>query len=162
MSAVPPSQLTIRRAGPEDLTAAAALVAEAWTSTNAEYLPAETMAALSADHSIAGLVASRSQELWLAERSAIVAAVLGIDATGYIWACYVHPEHQRQGIGAALLDRVKLYCKEKELPQLYLDLIDGNDGAQAFYVAQGWIEESRRPEPLPGHTATAIRLICPL
>ena len=104
------------------------------------------------------MIASRSQELWLAELRGTLAAVLGVDTSGYVWACYVHPDHQRKGIGGALMSAVKAYFKEKDVTFLYLDLIDGNTSAQTFYLAQGWVEESRRPESLPDHTATAIRL----
>lgn len=152
----------IRRAGPDDLADATTLVEHAWTASNAEFLPSTTIALLTAENSIAGLIASRSQELWLAEHQGALAAVLGVDTTGYVWACYVHPEHQRKGIGGALMSAVKAYFKAKGVPHLYLDLIDGNTAAETFYLAQGWVEESRRPESLPGHTATAIRLIYPL
>jgi len=163
MSTHPPvSNLTIRRAGPDDLAAATSLIEQAWTTSNAELLPEVTMTELTAENSIAGLIASRSQELWLAETEDALTAVLGVDTTGYVWACYVHPDHQRKGIGGSLLNAVKAYFKEKNVPFLHLDLIDGNDAAQTFYQEQGWVEESRRPEPLPGHTATAIRLVCPL
>lgn len=120
------------------------------------------IALLTAENSIAGPIASRSQELWLAEFMDDLAAVVGCDANGYVWACYVHPEFQRKGIGRALMDVVKDYFKGKKLPFLYFDLIDGNTAAETFYWAQEWIEESRRPETPPGHTATAIRLVCRL
>ncbi|NKB45816.1 MAG: GNAT family N-acetyltransferase [Alphaproteobacteria bacterium] len=151
--------LAIRRAGPDDLAAATTLVEHAWTATNAEFLPSTTITLLTAENSIAGLIASRSQELWLAEHVGDLAAVLGVDSNGYVWACYVHPDHQRKGIGRALMNAVKAYFEDKDVACLHLDLIDGNTAAQTFYLAQGWVEESRRPEPLPGHMATAIRLV---
>lgn len=156
------SPLQIRRAGPDDLAAATDLVETAWTTSNAEFLPALTMALLTAENSVAGLMASRSQELWLAESSDGVAAVLGADKNGYIWACYVHPDAQRSGIGSALMAEVKKYFSEKGLDSMHLDIIEENAAALAFYHHLGWTEESRRDEQLPGHMATAIRMTCSL
>lgn len=157
-----PENLKIRRAGPDDLARAANLTELAWTASNTEFLPAATIATLTAENSISGLIASRSQELWLAEIDADLAAVVGVDSNGYVWACYVHPNHQRKGVGRAIMSEVKSYLKGKGLPFLHLDIIEGNASAEAFYLSLGWQEESRRPESLPGHTATAIRLVCPL
>lgn len=154
--------LIIRRAGPDDLAAATALVEKAWTASNAEFLPALTMALLTAENSVAGLMASRSQELWLAESSEEITAVLGADANGYIWACYVHPKAQRSGVGTALMAKVKAYFADKGLDNLHLDIIEENEAACAFYEHLGWTEESRRDEKLPGHIATAIRMTCSL
>ena len=47
------------------------------------------IALLTAENSIAGPIASRSQELWLAEFMDDLAAVVGCDANGYVWACNV-------------------------------------------------------------------------
>lgn len=156
------SSLKIRRAGPDDLAAATMLVETAWTASNAEFLPALTMVLLTAENSVAGLMASRSQELWLAETPDSIAAVLGADRNGYIWACYVHPTHQRQGVGTALMAAVKAHFSGKGLDALHLDIIEENTAALTFYLKLGWTEESRRQESLPGHVATAIRLTCPL
>lgn len=153
------SSLIIRRAKPDDLGAATALVETAWTASNAEFLPALTMVLLTAENSVAGLMASRSQELWLAETDEGIAAVLGADLNGYIWACYVHPKAQRKGVGTALMGEVKTYFRDKGLECLHLDIIEENATARAFYQRLGWTEESRRKEPLPGHLATAIRMI---
>lgn len=157
-----PAPFCIRRAGPDDLAAATGLIEHAWSTSNAEFLPAVTISTLSAENSIAGLIASRSQELWLAEVGDKLVAVVGADSIGYVWACYVDPQLQGQGIGKALMAEVKAYFKDKTLSFLHLDIIKENTAALGFYLAQGWVEESRRPEPLPGHTATAIRLVCPL
>ena len=154
--------VTVRRSGPDDLKAVADLVEHAWTASNAELLPDITIAKLLAENSIAGLVASRSQELWLAEEQDELLAVLGASADGYIWACYVVPAHQRRGIGGLLLSTAEDHFRCQGLSSLSLDIIEGNAVAQDFYRAKGWQEESRRLEHLPEHTATAVRYIYPL
>lgn len=151
--------LKIRRAKPDDLAPATALVEAAWTQSNAEFLPTLTMALLTAENSVAGLMASRSHELWIAELPDQMAAVLGADPNGYIWACYVAPDLQRTGIGSALMAEIKTHFVAKGVEQLSLDIIQDNTSASAFYKHLGWMEESRREEQLPGHLATAIRLV---
>lgn len=158
MTSTDTPDISIRRAGPDDLAAATALVELAWATSNAEFLPALTIALLTAENSLAGLMASRSQELWVAESQDRISAVLGVDAQGYVWACYVHPERQGTGIGSALMKDVKAHCAAKGLECLTLDIIEENTNARGFYEHLGWTEVSRREEQLPGHRATAIRL----
>jgi len=107
--------LKIRRAGPDDLARAANLTELAWTASNEEFLPGATIAMLTVENSISGLIASRSQELWLAEIDAELVAVVGVDSSGYVWACYVHPSYQRNGIGEAVMSEVKTYFQNKGL-----------------------------------------------
>ena len=151
------SSITVRRALPDDLNAVAVLVEEAWTASNTELLPDITISKLLAENSIAGLVASRSQELWLAEEGEALLAVLGASTDGYIWACYVLPDHQRRGIGGLLLTAAEEHFRRQGLALLSLDIIEGNTAAQGFYCSKGWTEDSRRIEHLPDHTVTAIR-----
>ncbi len=128
----------VRRTGPDDLTAVSDLVQHAWTASNAELLPDITIAKLLAENSIAGLVTSRSQELWLAEEQGELLAVLGASAEGYIWACYVVPNQQRRGIGGLLLSTVEDHFRRRGLASLSLDIIEGNTAAKDFYRAKGW------------------------
>ncbi len=60
---MPCSSIAIRRAGPNGLKAVTSLIEETWTASNAELLPVTTRAALTAENSIAGLIASRSQDI---------------------------------------------------------------------------------------------------
>ena len=134
-----------------------ALVEAVWSLSNSEMLPAETLAALTQHNSIANIMASRSQDLWLAESGNTLAGVMGVNADGYLWACYVDPAFQRMGVASALIDAAVSHFRAKGLAQLSLDLIEGNASATAFYTARGWVEQSRRSETLPGHEATVIR-----
>jgi len=120
-------------------------------------LPSETLSALKQNNSIASVIASRSQDVWLAELGDALAGVMGIDATGYLWACYVDPEFQRKGVASALVEAAVEHFRAKGLERLTLDLIEGNSGATTFYLNRGWVERERRAEALPGYDATVIR-----
>ncbi len=47
------------------------------------------------------------------------------------------PRHQRQGFGAATLDRLKFRARDLGFTRLRLDTTTGDDDAQAFYRADG-------------------------
>jgi GNAT superfamily N-acetyltransferase len=57
---------------------------------------------------------------------------------------YVHPHHQGIGIGSALLEAV-LELNGHE--PLWLEHIDGNDHAAAFYARHGFVEVGPQPNP---------------
>lgn len=57
---------------------------------------------------------------------------------GRIHALYVHPRARRQGLGEALLTEAKA-----EVARLELWVAEANEGARAFYAAQGFAEARR-------------------
>jgi ribosomal protein S18 acetylase RimI-like enzyme len=64
-----------------------------------------------------------------------------------MWKLYVHPDHQGLGIGRRLLAEVETMVEGEEL---WLEVVDGNDQAFAFYRAPGFEEVERvsdRPWP---------------
>ncbi|NPD03626.1 GNAT family N-acetyltransferase [Nocardioides sp. zg-1308] len=54
-----------------------------------------------------------------------------------MWKLYVHPDHQGLGIGRRLLAEVEAMVEGDEL---WLEVVDGNDQAFAFYRAHGFEE----------------------
>ncbi|MDZ5660508.1 GNAT family N-acetyltransferase [Nocardioides sp. S-58] len=57
-----------------------------------------------------------------------------------MWKLYVHPDHQGLGIGRRLLAEVEAMVEGDEL---WLEVVDGNDQAFAFYRAHGFEEAER-------------------
>lgn len=86
---------------------------------------------------------------WLAQRIGeddVWVAELGGEVVGYArftatWLddLYVHPEHVRAGVGAALLDVVKVLRPEG----FQLWVFEVNRPARDFYAAQGLVERER-------------------
>lgn len=55
----------------------------------------------------------------------------------------VHPDHQRQGLGQAILDRLEASAVELGLRELILDTTTSQTAAQAFYRKNGYEETGR-------------------
>lgn len=57
-----------------------------------------------------------------------------------MWKLYVHPDHHGRGIGSRLLAEVEALVEGDEL---WLEVVDGNEQAFAFYRAKGFVEVER-------------------
>lgn len=123
--------------GPDNLATKTKLVEHAWTASNAEFLLPTTIALLTAENSIASLIASLNYELWCAEYMDYPAAVVGCDPNGYVWAWHAHPNFQSKGVGRTLMGVVKYYLKEQNLPFPHPDLIDRNTLPRSSMALKG-------------------------
>ncbi|HEY3631949.1 MAG TPA: GNAT family N-acetyltransferase [Jatrophihabitantaceae bacterium] len=70
-----------------------------------------------------------------------------LDGQPYLWKLYVRPDRQGLGAGSALLTAV-LDALPAGSTRLGLDYVDGNDSANAFYRAKGFVPIGRKPSPL--------------
>jgi len=61
-----------------------------------------------------------------------------------MWKLYVHPDHHGRGIGSRLLAEVEGLVEGDEL---WLEVVDGNAQAFAFYAARGFVEVERSADP---------------
>ncbi|WP_243059124.1 GNAT family N-acetyltransferase [Nocardioides sp. SR21] len=66
------------------------------------------------------------------------------DDRNVMWKLYIHPDQQGTGLGRALLDRV---IEENGDQPLWLSYVEGNERAAGFYVAHGFVEQHRAPDP---------------
>ncbi|MBS2936748.1 GNAT family N-acetyltransferase [Nocardioides sp. J2M5] len=57
-----------------------------------------------------------------------------------MWKLYVHPDHHGRGIGSRLLAEVEAMVEGDEL---WLEVVEGNEPAFAFYRAKGFVEVER-------------------
>jgi ribosomal protein S18 acetylase RimI-like enzyme len=57
-----------------------------------------------------------------------------------MWKLYVHPDHQGRGLGRRLLAEIEALVEGDEL---WLEVVDGNEQAVAFYEAHGFAEVER-------------------
>ncbi|HEU5485330.1 MAG TPA: GNAT family N-acetyltransferase [Microlunatus sp.] len=72
---------------------------------------------------------------------AIAAAAVAADeptgATGEVGSLYVHPDHQRQGLGRLLLRQLATRLQAMGVQVLHIGVLATNDEAQRFYQALG-------------------------
>ena len=62
------------------------------------------------------------------------------DGRTVMWKLYVHPDHHGAGIGSRLLAEVVALAGDEPL---WLEHVDGNDAAAAFYARRGFVEVER-------------------
>ena len=70
---------------------------------------------------------------------------------GEIYALYVHPSRQGQGIGRALLKAVALGLVERGLVPIVIWTLFGNLRSRGFYEARGGRVIAEKREPFDGH-----------
>ena len=63
-----------------------------------------------------------------------------------MWKLYVHPDHHGRGIGSRLLAEVE---SRVEGDELWLEVVDGNEQALAFYRGHGFEVRERTPDDGP-------------
>lgn len=61
--------------------------------------------------------------------------------TGELWAIYAAPEAKGQGAGKALHEVAMNHLVEQGFRHAVLWVLEGNEGAMAFYRARGWYED---------------------
>lgn len=65
------------------------------------------------------------------------------EKAGYLWHLYVDPLCQRKGVGRALNAAVLAEIAARGEKRAWLDVVEGNAKAIAFYNATGWREFGR-------------------
>ena len=75
---------------------------------------------------------------WVAEKSEqVVGFAIGNTQTGNIWALFVDPDYEKQGVGRALFKTMVRWLSKQDLDKLYLST-EPNTRAERFYTAAGW------------------------
>jgi len=83
-------------------------------------------------------------DVWVATRSGILLGMLAWEAP-WIRHFAIFPEHQRQGIGTALLDR----ARERSPAEIRLFTFQRNAPARAFYEKHGFVAVAFGISPAP-------------
>lgn len=75
---------------------------------------------------------------WVVEQDGVILGfAIGLAGTGNVWALFVRPEAQGQGIGSALHGAMIDWFATQPVPLLWLNT--GKDTkARVFYEARGW------------------------
>jgi GNAT superfamily N-acetyltransferase len=82
---------------------------------------------------------------WVAEQDGTIQGFAALDAeAASVWALFVGPEAEGNGLGRALLDRLILEARQRGLPTLTLETAAGTR-AEHVYLQAGWQLISRDP-----------------
>ncbi|MBI3433309.1 MAG: GNAT family N-acetyltransferase [Hydrogenophilales bacterium] len=145
------SDVSLHRLTPQEVDAVSALARIVWQTTYPALISQAQIDAMLADRYAASRIRTQlddpNQAWWVARRNPALAgfahAVLdGMDCK--LDKLYVHPDHQRQGIGAALLRAVQDWARQQQSCRLWLQVNRGNTQAIAAYQKYGFrIVESR-------------------
>ena len=131
------TQYKFRRAAEEDVPKVVNLLLETVLEVYGRILPEDRLEPWVEGERLSGDVNSSWQNMIVAEKAGQVVAVAARfdDLVGLIW---VHPAHQREGIGSALLDIVEAEIKNSGYEKAKLGCFSDNDRAMEFYQAKGW------------------------
>lgn len=81
----------------------------------------------------------------------------GDEGTVEIKRMRVHPDHQRNGYGQALLEALEDRGRERGYEAAVLETHVALDAAIGFYEANGYTETGRKPHPVAGDTFIRYR-----
>ncbi|HCB04748.1 MAG TPA: ribosomal-protein-alanine N-acetyltransferase [Nocardioides bacterium] len=79
-----------------------------------------------------------------------------VDDVAELQRIAVAPAVRRRGVARALLDEVVSLAEQEGMQRLLLEVREDNDGALAFYAAQGFVELDRRPKYYRDGTAAVV------
>ena len=141
----------IRRAGPDDAEAVAAILLAAFEPLRAQYTPA----AFAATTPPAAVLRARLSEgpTWLALLDGKPVGTVSAVARGtdlYVRSMAVLPEARGLGIGARLLDETEAFARANGLGRLTLSTTPFLDAAIALYEAAGFTRSAEGPADLHG------------
>jgi GNAT superfamily N-acetyltransferase len=81
-----------------------------------------------------------------------------VSRIGEIFAMYLDPNYWERGIGRLLIEQARSNLYEAGYVEALLWVLDGNERARRFYVADGWASDgSRREEDVWGVRVTVNR-----
>jgi GNAT superfamily N-acetyltransferase/chorismate mutase len=130
---MPPEEVRLRPAGPEDLGPIADLYLASRTAAVPQMPPVGKP-----DQEVRAYVAGwdlGERDVWVAEDGAGITGFASVEAS-WLDSLYVAPDHARNGIGSALLDVVK----SLRPGGFALWVFESNRPARAFYARHGLVE----------------------
>ena len=86
----------------------------------------------------------KNNQVWVVESGQQRVAFMAMNKD-FIDQLYIHPDHQRRGIGRALLD----FARRLSPDHLWLYTLQINVGARAFYEKNGFVAEKFGISPSP-------------
>lgn len=145
------NNVSLHRMTRQEVDAVSALARIVWQATYPALISQAQIDVMLGDRYAADRIHSQlddpHQAWWVARRNPAMAGFAHalLDGTDCkLDKLYVHPDHQRQGIGATLLQTVQDWARRRQARRLWLQVNRGNTQAIAAYQKYGFrIVESR-------------------
>ena len=153
-----PAAVTLRRAGPGDAAALAAVLRDTLQSTWMPQLTAAAARAVRDEDRPGAYVAARGLEFWVAERAGEVVGLVDWEGD-FVNALHVRGAHARTGVGARLMDHAEAQIARAGFAAVRLETDTFNTRSQAFYAARGYVEAGRYPDEEWDSGLTTILLV---
>ncbi len=159
---------TIRQAILSDAESIARVRVDTWRSVYKGIVSAELLDRLSVDRDAArwreNLSSPQPVFVYVAEvENQVVGFATGgaerssdPDYGGEVYAIYILPQFQGQGIGRALIDAGRLWLLGRGFTNMLIWVLKDNLAARAFYVAQGGQEVREKPVEIGPQTLPEI------
>jgi GNAT superfamily N-acetyltransferase len=127
-------RINVRRAAAGDVAAVHDVVLRAVRETNARDYPASVIDRLAA--SLPEKVASKLEE-WQAYVAVVEGRIVGTGSLNgqVVSSVFVHPDYQRRGVGAKLMDAIETAANAQSRSAL---TVQSSATAQAFYAKRGF------------------------
>ncbi len=141
----------VRKAKPSDASAVQKLLRETWLDTYGNYLSQATLDEVYRNWQNVEFLTRQIEnpDFYFpvaVENEAVLGIATARSSEGMIvmFRLYVHPDHQRKGIGERLLGEVIQHFLDKEKVQLHVEVL--NQKGQSFYKKHGFKELKREEE----------------
>jgi GNAT superfamily N-acetyltransferase len=152
-------ELIVHVAGPEDADGIARVHVESWQVAYRGQIPDDYLDGLSVERREQVWrtwlrVEGRDETNWVAERDGEIVGFAGAgrsrdddadERTGELFAVYVQADHWDTGAGAALMDAVVAFLRER-FAAATLWVLDTNERARRFYEKGGWHADGARKD----------------
>jgi GNAT superfamily N-acetyltransferase len=163
--------MLLRAAIPDDVREVANVHVRSWQVAYRGLMPDEYLDALSPeDRAKRGYTFGSSDPLQPATIVAVdEGAICGFATTGPAWGTdahgsgevhglYVDPPSWGLGIGRALIAAAREHLRSQDFTEACLWVLDGNDRAERFYRADGWVSDgTRRVAAVDGLMVNEVR-----
>ena len=71
----------------------------------------------------------------------------------------VDPEHRRQGIARGLMTAMDALCRNHDVAEVFLEVVDNNAPARALYAAHGFTVKGARKDYYTGATGAKVSAV---
>lgn len=143
--------IKIRNIKESDIKAVATIHLKCWQKAYAgllpnSYLRSLTYASFEKRWTNGMMVNNDVVRLLALEKSLPIGFIVGLEnrtpdkcpeASGEVWALYVHPDHWQKGAGKLLFKEFQEVMKAKGHKRLFLWVLESNERGRAFYEAMG-------------------------